>query len=97
MKIYALQQFSHRQKCMGSSGDMEISSICRYDISVVTRDNLMYFCIKIANLLKFTNFILKNFVFHSHLKILKQSRYFWTSPRICSEFSDECNAKPIGN
>ena len=27
-------------------------------------------------------FLFKKFVFHSHLMILKQSRYFWTSPRI---------------
>ena len=63
--MYALQQISNRQKCMGSSGDIEILSIFRYDILVVlvTRGNLMKLCIKIANFWKFTNFILKHMYF----------------------------------
>ena len=50
---------------MGSSGDIEILSIFRYDILVVlvTRGKLMKLCIKIANFWKFTNFILKHMYF----------------------------------
>ena len=41
----------------------------------------MKFRIKIANLWKFTNLILKICIL-LHFKILKQSRYFWSSPYI---------------
>ena len=32
--------------------------------------------------LEIYKFNFKKFVFHSHFKVLKQSRYFWTSPRM---------------
>ena len=85
IKIYSLEQISHCLKCMGSSGDAEISSFCRYDISVVTKDKLMKFCSKSATLWKFTNFILTNMYFIRILRFLKNSRYFWTSPRTVPE------------
>ena len=54
----------------------KISSICRYDISVVTRDNLMKFFKNNSQISGNLQISFKNI---SHLKILKLSRYFWTS------------------